>query len=570
MLDELIAKLSPKKKLVLVLFEIEGLPIEEVAKIAECPENTAWSRLHYARAELMAMARKRLKMKGTQGRRGARRGVSNRGWPDGDDPVAAELRRALDEAQQRIPDDVTLRRGWAAIGNRPTSAAAAARGCRGSRAAWPAPRRSRSRARRGCGRASCRRRRAGPGQPGRAGAAATSGDAAAHARRRRRGGAAAHERDAHRGQRRARRGRRGPVQGAAPPPGTPVRRARRELSGHRRRNAFGVAVNGERRVDVDVDEGVVEVWNGDVRLARLEPGQRWNSTPSDEARDAPARPATGEPATAADKATEKPELPTSVPRTRRRRRRSSRRRACGCGPMRATAIRSARTASKQVAMLASPARRAARRRRAARAALAAAMRRARWRFTGRLAQKTGPVGENAAYEIGRHPERARAVRQRRGGLAPLPFGDYPNGILRVEADVSIIETLARAGEADDALAEATDFLRRRPDSERRGEIARLAGDLYRGRGDCRHAVGAYQVALSASRARDVRRGRELLSGRLPGARRRQRRRRRAARLPALLSRRALQESRRPSWSSRPRRKPRTTSGGDALDHPVRV
>ena len=28
-----------------------------------CPENTAWSRLHYARAELMAMARKRLKRK---------------------------------------------------------------------------------------------------------------------------------------------------------------------------------------------------------------------------------------------------------------------------------------------------------------------------------------------------------------------------------------------------------------------------------------------------------------------------------------------------------------------------
>ena len=72
MLDELVAKLSPKKKLVLVLFEIEGLPIEEVAKIAECPENTAWSRLHYARAELMAMARKRLKSsgKGRQEREG--------------------------------------------------------------------------------------------------------------------------------------------------------------------------------------------------------------------------------------------------------------------------------------------------------------------------------------------------------------------------------------------------------------------------------------------------------------------------------------------------------------------
>ena len=59
MLDEMIARLSPKKRLVLVLFEIEGVPIEEVAKIAGCPENTAWSRLHYARAELTAMARRR-------------------------------------------------------------------------------------------------------------------------------------------------------------------------------------------------------------------------------------------------------------------------------------------------------------------------------------------------------------------------------------------------------------------------------------------------------------------------------------------------------------------------------
>ena len=61
LLDELVSKLSPKKRLVLVLFEIEGVPIEEVAKIAGCPENTAWSRLHYARAELMAMAKKRVR-----------------------------------------------------------------------------------------------------------------------------------------------------------------------------------------------------------------------------------------------------------------------------------------------------------------------------------------------------------------------------------------------------------------------------------------------------------------------------------------------------------------------------
>jgi RNA polymerase sigma-70 factor (ECF subfamily) len=60
-LDELISRLSPKKRLVLVLFEIEGVPIEEVAKIAGCPENTAWSRLHYARAELTSMASRRIR-----------------------------------------------------------------------------------------------------------------------------------------------------------------------------------------------------------------------------------------------------------------------------------------------------------------------------------------------------------------------------------------------------------------------------------------------------------------------------------------------------------------------------
>lgn len=56
----MIARRSPKRWLVLVLFEIEGLPIDEVAKIAGCPENTTWSRLHYARAGLTAMAKRRL------------------------------------------------------------------------------------------------------------------------------------------------------------------------------------------------------------------------------------------------------------------------------------------------------------------------------------------------------------------------------------------------------------------------------------------------------------------------------------------------------------------------------
>ena len=57
-LDSMLQRLSPKKRLVLVLFEIEELPVEEIARIAGCPENTVWSRLHHARSELTAMARK--------------------------------------------------------------------------------------------------------------------------------------------------------------------------------------------------------------------------------------------------------------------------------------------------------------------------------------------------------------------------------------------------------------------------------------------------------------------------------------------------------------------------------
>jgi RNA polymerase sigma-70 factor (ECF subfamily) len=59
-LDDLLGRLTPKKRLVLVLFEIEELPVDEIAKVAGCPENTVWSRLHHARTDLMRMAKKRV------------------------------------------------------------------------------------------------------------------------------------------------------------------------------------------------------------------------------------------------------------------------------------------------------------------------------------------------------------------------------------------------------------------------------------------------------------------------------------------------------------------------------
>jgi RNA polymerase sigma-70 factor, ECF subfamily len=57
-LDRMLAKLPPKKRTVLVLFEIEGLSAKEISDVVGCPENTVWSRLHHARAEMTKAARR--------------------------------------------------------------------------------------------------------------------------------------------------------------------------------------------------------------------------------------------------------------------------------------------------------------------------------------------------------------------------------------------------------------------------------------------------------------------------------------------------------------------------------
>ena len=73
--DRLLNRLTPKKRAVLVLFEIEGLPVEEIARIVDCPENTVWSRLHHARSEMVKLARKGLGNEGG-GERQARGGAA--------------------------------------------------------------------------------------------------------------------------------------------------------------------------------------------------------------------------------------------------------------------------------------------------------------------------------------------------------------------------------------------------------------------------------------------------------------------------------------------------------------
>src|SRR6185503_64880 len=210
--------------------------------------------------------------------------MTNRAWPDGDDAVAAELRRALDEAQQRLPDDVTVRRGWAAIGSRPSGAR------RGARLSWFAGGMASTAAlAMACAAWLWPRVVETPVSPERVQARQETRrltlDGGVEAELQRTSVMRIEGSDA--------RVEGGAVRFKVPRrrPGHPfVVRAetyRVVVIGTR----FGVAVDDVRRVDVDVDEGVVEVWSSDVRVARLEPGQRWNSVPSPAGQAAKTAPA---------------------------------------------------------------------------------------------------------------------------------------------------------------------------------------------------------------------------------------------------------------------------------------
>ncbi|MBC8132828.1 MAG: hypothetical protein H7X95_07585 [Deltaproteobacteria bacterium] len=118
-----------------------------------------------------------------------------------------------------------------------------------------------------------------------------------------------------------------------------------------------------------------------------------------------------------------------------------------------------------------------------------------------LAQKGGAAGENAENEIGRVLR--DGLHQPREAVAAwrLYRAQHPRGLLRIEADISLIETLVLMGDKTAAVAEASDFIQRHPDSERRAEIARLAGDLLRERGACADAIAAYETALRSGHGR---------------------------------------------------------------------
>ena len=59
-MQQLLAELDDDKRQVLVLYEIEGLTMREVAEVVGCPLQTAYSRLHAAR-DLLQVAWHRFK-----------------------------------------------------------------------------------------------------------------------------------------------------------------------------------------------------------------------------------------------------------------------------------------------------------------------------------------------------------------------------------------------------------------------------------------------------------------------------------------------------------------------------
>jgi RNA polymerase sigma-70 factor (ECF subfamily) len=56
-LGQLLSRLPPERRLALVLFEIDGRGVEEIAEVCGCAVNTVWTRIHRARVQLEAMAK---------------------------------------------------------------------------------------------------------------------------------------------------------------------------------------------------------------------------------------------------------------------------------------------------------------------------------------------------------------------------------------------------------------------------------------------------------------------------------------------------------------------------------
>ncbi|GEM_PF-1553000 len=259
------------------------------------------------------------------------------------------------------------------------------------------------------------------------------------------------------------------------------------------------------RLELVVSEGTVAVWRGTRRLATVGAGGQWavEMNPAASARPQTARaeqssavvgveplprrtpalaPSPTTPATVSGAPPERAATPTLTlpPAT---------------PPLAAVASASARAATPIVApsLATPPAVAAAPPTRAATAAPAAPV--AVPRDCGQLAASKGAQealtcyqdqaaqgglpGETAQYEVARLWRDSFGQNDRALAAFQTQRSRFPKGVLRTEADLSIIELLPRLGRHADALAESEQFLAVHPTAERRGEIHLLRGNIFR-------------------------------------------------------------------------------------------
>jgi hypothetical protein len=151
------------------------------------------------------------------------------------------------------------------------------------------------------------------------------------------------------------------------------------------------------------------------------------------------------------------------------------------GPLHPEETQSTRTGPAERPSVAPPSVRAAaathRGLRAAEAALRAGDTNRAIELLTRTAAGTGPAAQNAAYELGRITRYTLGRPRQAVALWDKYRARFPSGLLRTEADLSILDTLSSLGDVRAALAEADAFLSRHPGSERRPEVQKLAERL---------------------------------------------------------------------------------------------
>lgn len=201
---------------------------------------------------------------------------------------------------------------------------------------------------------------------------------------------------------------------------------------------------GSRTVGVEVSEGIVEVWRGS-RSTRLVAGDAWHG---------PLHPEETGTASSAGASSTAPAAPSAAKNAAPAERPQPAAPSAPLVPNKPVASTSRGLQDAQAALQAGDPNRAA-------------------DILTQAALGSGPAAENAAYELARIT-RYNLGRPRQAVVLWDKYRTrFPSGLLRTEADLSIVDTLSQLGDVQAALSEARGFLSRHPNSERRAEVQRL-------------------------------------------------------------------------------------------------